>query len=172
MGGLWKHPHQRRQVKWKRNRWGRFCHRFRWGTSSDSGLRVAVCKMRIISSTEVAVKMYNGRKVHNERSTSKIGQQSGGAVLPSTSERPVVQTSDVGPLPAFPAKCRSTFTLSPASPPLADGPPWMDRRGRLAETRRHHRGESEELQGNDAGGCCRGCRAPRPAKSQGARATS
>lgn len=76
VGGLWKHPHQRRQVKWKRNRRGRFCHRFRWATSSNSGLRAAVCTMRRISSTEVAVKIYNSRKVHNERPTSKIGQQS------------------------------------------------------------------------------------------------
>lgn len=76
VGGLWKHPHQRRQVKWKRNRRGRFCHRFRWATSSNSGLRAAVCTMRRISSTEVAVKIYNSRKVYNERPTSKIGQQS------------------------------------------------------------------------------------------------
>lgn len=57
--------------------------------------------------------------------------------MPSTSKWPVVQTSDMGLPPAFPAKCRSTFTLCPpgSSPqadcPLPDGQTRRARRGPL-----------------------------------------
>lgn len=62
--------------------------------------------------------------------------------MPSTSKWPVVQMSDMGLPPAFPAKCRSTFTLVPQAPlrrrtVLCR----MDRRGGLAEVHWHHWGE-------------------------------